>query len=261
MPEVTQRRPDSDDIAALGGGLSRGLVLLLALACGAAAANVYYAQPLLHTLAGAFGVSDGTAGLLITVTQLGYVVGLALVVPLGDLHERRGLITFTMLVTAAGMVVAATAPALAVFGAALAVVGVSSVVAQVIVPMSSSLSADHERGSVVGTVMSGLLIGILLARTISGVLAAALGWRVVFWFAAAAMVRWPPPCVAPCPASRAPPTSPTPASCAPSPVSSAPSRCCASACWWAPWTSAASARCGRRWPSCSPERRITTATR
>ena len=172
----------------LGGGVSRGLVLLLALACGAAAANLYYAQPLLHTLAGAFGVSDGTAGLLITISQLGYVVGLALVVPLGDLHERRGLITFTMLVTAAGMAVAATAPAFAVFGAALAVVGVSSVVAQVIVPMSSSLSTDRERGSVVGTVMSGLLIGILLARTISGLLAAALGWRVVFWFAAAAMV-------------------------------------------------------------------------
>jgi predicted MFS family arabinose efflux permease len=75
-----------------------------------------------------------------------------------------------------------------VFGAALAVVGVSSVVAQIIVPMSSSLSAEHERGSVVGTVMSGLLIGILLARTVSGLIAAALGWRVVFWFAAAVMV-------------------------------------------------------------------------
>ena len=188
MPEPTRRRSRSAGSAELGGGISHGLVLLLALACGAAAANLYYAQPLLHTLAGAFGVSNGTAGLLITISQLGYVVGLALVVPLGDLHERRGLITFTMLVTAAGMAVAATAPAFAVFGAALAVVGVSSVVAQVIVPMSSSLSADHERGAVVGTVMSGLLIGILLARTVSGLLAAALGWRVVFWFAAAVMV-------------------------------------------------------------------------
>jgi len=188
MPEPTRGRRAGAGSAVLGGGVSRGLVLLLALACGAAAANLYYAQPLLHTLAGAFGVSDGTAGLLITISQLGYVVGLALVVPLGDLHERRGLITFTMLITAAGMVVAATAPAFAVFGAALAVVGVSSVVAQVIVPMSSSLSTDRERGAVVGTVMSGLLIGILLARTISGLLAGALGWRVVFWFAAAAMV-------------------------------------------------------------------------
>jgi predicted MFS family arabinose efflux permease len=169
-------------------GISRGLVLLLATACGTAAANLYYAQPLLHTLARAFGVSDGTAGLLITISQLGYVLGLALLVPLGDLHERRGLITGTMLVTATALALAAAAPAFAVLGAALAVVGVTSVVAQIVVPMSSSLSADHERGSVVGTVMSGLLIGVLLARTVSGLIAAALGWRVVFVFAAAAMV-------------------------------------------------------------------------
>jgi predicted MFS family arabinose efflux permease len=169
-------------------GISRGLVLLLATACGTAAANLYYAQPLLHTLARAFGVSDGTAGLLITISQLGYVLGLALLVPLGDLHERRGLITGTMLVTATALALAAAAPAFAVLGAALAVVGVTSVVAQIVVPMSSSLSADHERGAVVGTVMSGLLIGVLLARTVSGLIAAALGWRVVFVFAAAAMV-------------------------------------------------------------------------
>ena len=133
-------------------------------------------------------MSDGTAGLLITISQLGYVLGLALLVPLGDLHERRGLITGTMLVTAAALGLAAAAPAFAVLGAALAVVGVTSVVAQIVVPMSSSLSAEHERGSVVGTVMSGLLIGVLLARTVSGLIAAALGWRVVFVFAAAAMV-------------------------------------------------------------------------
>jgi predicted MFS family arabinose efflux permease len=163
-------------------------VLLLATACGTAAANLYYAQPLLHTLAGAFGVSNGTAGLLITISQLGYVVGLALLVPLGDLHERRGLITGTMLVTALALGLTAASPGFAVMGAALAVVGLTSVVAQIVVAMSSSLSAEHERGSVVGTVMSGLLIGILLARTVSGLIAAAAGWRTVFWFAAAAMV-------------------------------------------------------------------------
>jgi predicted MFS family arabinose efflux permease len=186
--EREQARPASDDDAELGGGIGRGLVLLLAVACGSAAANLYYAQPLLHTLAGALGVSDGTSGLLITLSQLGYVLGLALLVPLGDLHERRRLITITMLLTAAGMVVAATAPSFAVFASAIAIVGVTSVVAQVIVPMSSSLSADHERGQVVGTVMSGLLIGILAARTLSGLIAAAFGWRAVFWFAAGAML-------------------------------------------------------------------------
>jgi predicted MFS family arabinose efflux permease len=188
MPQVQDKPRSGAGEAELGGGISRGLVLLLAVACGTAAANLYYAQPLLHTLGRAFGVSNGTAGLLITISQLGYVLGLALLVPLGDLHERRGLITGTMLVTAAALALSAAAPGFAVLGAALAVVGVTSVVAQIVVPMSSSLSAEHERGSVVGTVMSGLLIGILLARTISGLIAAAMGWRTVFWFAAVAMV-------------------------------------------------------------------------
>jgi predicted MFS family arabinose efflux permease len=191
MPQLqATRRPDAGqaDPAPPTRGISRGLVLLLATACGTAAANLYYAQPLLHTLATTFGVSNGTAGLLITISQLGYVVGLALLVPLGDLRERRGLISATMLVTAAALVLSAVAPSFAVLGAALAVVGVTSVVAQIVVPMSSSLAAEHERGSVVGTVMSGLLIGILLARTVSGLIAAAFGWRVVYWFAAAAMV-------------------------------------------------------------------------
>ncbi len=193
MPQPDSTRPTNAsaghaDTVPPARGISRGLVLLLATACGTAAANLYYAQPLLHTLAGAFGVSNGTAGLLITISQLGYVVGLMLLVPLGDLHERRGLISGTMIVTAGALALTAAAPAFAVLGGALAVVGVTSVVAQIVVPMSSSLSAEHERGSVVGTVMSGLLIGILLARTVSGLIAAAVGWRVVFWFGAVAMV-------------------------------------------------------------------------
>ena len=123
-------------------GISRGLVLLLALTCGAAVANLYYAQPLLHTLSHAFGVSQGTAGLLITITQIGYVIGLALLVPLGDLLERRRMITMTILVTVVALLVAAAAPSYAVFAAGLAVIGVTASVAQVIVPMSSTLAAD-----------------------------------------------------------------------------------------------------------------------
>jgi len=182
--------PSADDRqeAVLGGGVSRGLVLLLAVACGATVANLYYAQPLLHTLSRAFSVSQGTAGLLITISQIGYVLGLALLVPSGDLQERRGLISAALLLTAAGLVVAAIAPGFVVFAAALALVGFSATAAQVIVPMSASLADESARGRVVGTVMSGLLIGILLARTFSGLLAAALGWRIVFWVAAGIMV-------------------------------------------------------------------------
>jgi predicted MFS family arabinose efflux permease len=181
VTDVTPTRPPTP-------GLSRGLVLLLATTCGAAVANLYYAQPLLHTLSRAFGVSESTGGLLITFSQIGFVVGLALLVPLGDLHERRRLICGTLLVTAAGLVAAALAPGFVPFAAALALIGLSSVVAQIVVPMSSTMSAEHQRGRVVGTVMSGLLIGILLARTVSGVIAAAFGWRVVFFAGGAAML-------------------------------------------------------------------------
>jgi predicted MFS family arabinose efflux permease len=181
-PESTANR------GPLGAGIGRSTVLLLATTCGAAAASLYYAQPLLHTIAHAFSVSDSLAGLLVTVTQAGYVIGLALLVPIGDLLERRRLIVAMLVVTAVALGLAAAAPTFVLFAATLAVVGITAVVAQIVVPMSSSLAGDHERGSVVGTVMSGLLIGILLARTISGIVAQLLGWRAVFVLAACAMV-------------------------------------------------------------------------
>ena len=163
-------------------------MLLLAITSGAAAANLYYAQPLLHTLGHVFSVSTGTIGLIVTFAQIGYVLGLAFIVPLGDLLERRGLIIATLLVTAAAMVVCGLAPSFGVFAAATLIVGLSAVAGQVIVPMASSLARPNERGTVVGTVMSGLLIGILLARTFSGIISGALGWRVVFFIAAGLIV-------------------------------------------------------------------------
>jgi len=164
------------------------MVLLLAAACGAAVANNYYAQPLLHTIAATFGVSEATAGLLVTAGQAGYAVGLALLVPLGDLLERRRLIARMLVLTAVAQALAAAAPTFAVLASALALAGVTSVVAQIIVPMAASLATDNERGQVVGKVMSGLIIGILLARTISGLIASVAGWRPVYIMAAAAML-------------------------------------------------------------------------
>ncbi len=188
MSSTAADAPRSSAQARLGAGLPRSLVLLLAIVSGAAVANLYYSQPLLHTLAGAFSVSPATSGLLVTFGQIGYVAGLAFVVPLGDLLERRALITTAMVITAAGMVACALAPTFPVFALATVVVGTSCVSAQVIVPMASSLAEPAARGRVVGTVMSGLLIGILLARTFSGIVAATLGWRFVFWIAAALML-------------------------------------------------------------------------
>jgi predicted MFS family arabinose efflux permease len=168
--------------------LSPRLVLLMAVACGAAVANIYYAQPLLSTIAHDFSVSDGTAGLLVTASQVGYAAGLVLLVPLGDLLERRSLITGILLITALALLATALAPSFSVLAAALLVVGVTSVVAQILVPLASSLAAEEERGRVLGKVMSGLLIGILVARTASGLLSELDGWRLVFVISAALML-------------------------------------------------------------------------
>ena len=180
-------RPMSDT-APPSAGISRRLTLIMAAACGLVVANLYYAQPLLHTIGNSLHVSSAAVGLLVTATQIGYAAGLLLLVPLGDLHERRRLLAIMLAVTSVGLVAASLAPSLAVLAIALACVGLTSVVAQILVPFAATLAAEHERGRVVGTVMSGLLIGILLARTASGLVAAAVGWRSVYLIAAALMV-------------------------------------------------------------------------
>jgi predicted MFS family arabinose efflux permease len=172
---------------ATGARLDRRLVAVMAVACGAAVANLYYAQPLLRTIAGAFGTSDGTAGLLVTVSQVFYAIGLILLVPLGDLVDRRRLIARLLAICTLGLIVMAAAPSFALLAGAMAVVATTSVVVQILVPFASTLAAESERGQVVGMVMSGLLTGILLARTVSGLLAGAAGWRAMFVLAAAMM--------------------------------------------------------------------------
>jgi predicted MFS family arabinose efflux permease len=169
-------------------GIGRARTLLLAVVCGAAVANIYYAQPLLHTIGGEFGVGNGTAALLVTASQVGYAIALAFVVPLGDLLERRRLVSLLLLGCAVVLGLAATAPGFALLATAVALVGVTSAVAQIAVPLAAQLAGDHERGRVVGTVMSGLLIGILGARTVAGFVAEAGGWRWVFALAAGVMV-------------------------------------------------------------------------
>ena len=169
-------------------GISRALVALLATACGISVASLYYAQPLLHTIAGGFGTSSGIAGLIVTSSQIGYALGLAFVVPSGDLLNRRRLVPAMLGVSAAGLFASAVAPNVATLIALASVVGVGSVAAQLLVPLAASLAADDERGRVTGTVMSGLLLGILLARTLSGLIAGAAGWRVVYGSAAGLVV-------------------------------------------------------------------------
>jgi len=164
------------------------LIALMAVATGVSVANLYYAQPLLDTIGRAFGLPDGRAGFIITVTQLGYAAGLVLIVPLGDLLDRRRLIAGVSLLTALSLAGAALAPGIASFAAASAAIGLTAVVTQVLVPLAAHLASDAERGRVVGRVMSGLLLGVLLARVASGFLSDALGWRSVYWIAAGLMV-------------------------------------------------------------------------
>lgn len=174
--------------AATPPAIPRRLVFLLAGACGAAVANLYYVQPLLNVLRHSFGVSQGVSGLLVTGSQFGYLIGLALLVPLGDLLERRRLICGMLLAAVAAAAGCSAAPSFVVLVGALAALGALSVVAMILVPLAATLAGDAQRGQVVGTVMSGLLIGILVSRTLSGLIASLGGWRLVFAVAAAVML-------------------------------------------------------------------------
>ena len=170
---------------------SRGLrliMLVLAFACGASVANLYYAQPLLIPIGRSFGVSNGTAALIVTLTQVGYALGLAFLLPLGDLRENRALASRTLVVTAVALAVAALAPDFAVFLIAIALVGLASVVAQVLVPLAAHLAPEETRGRYVGQVTGGLLLGIMLARSVASLAAAAWGWRSIYAISAVVML-------------------------------------------------------------------------
>ncbi|WP_369363411.1 MFS transporter [Streptomyces sp. CG4] len=168
--------------------MNPALTLVLAVACGLTVANLYYAQPLLDLVAGSFGVSQGAATTVVTLTQTGYALGLLFVLPLGDLVENRRLATRTLLVTATALLLAAVSPVFGMFLAVSVLVGTTSVVAQVLVPLAAHLAPADQRGKVVGRVMSGLLTGILLARTVSSLVADLLGWRAIYVISAVVML-------------------------------------------------------------------------
>ncbi|WON75948.1 MFS transporter [Serratia sp. UGAL515B_01] len=169
-------------------GLSPLLTVIIATATGLAVASNYYAQPLLETIAQNFNLSVNQAGFIVTAAQLGYAVGLLLLVPLGDMFERRSLIVFMTLLAAGGMLVTATSSTLSMLILGTALTGLFSVVAQLLVPLAATLAHPAKRGKTVGMIMSGLLLGILLARTISGALAAIGGWQTIYWVASVLMI-------------------------------------------------------------------------
>ena len=168
-------------------GLSPALTLLFAVACGLCVANIYFAQPLIGPIAETLQLHAGLAGLIMTLTQLGYGAGLLLLVPLADVVENRRLVVIAMGGAVVGLVGVAVSNSAATFLLASFVVGLCAVAAQVLVPFASHLAPDALRGKVVGNIMAGLVAGIMLARPFSSLVAAAFGWRAVFAISAVLM--------------------------------------------------------------------------
>ncbi|CAG8932371.1 unnamed protein product [Penicillium salamii] len=159
-------------------GLTPALVILMSVATGLCVASNYYVQPLLNTIAQQFDLSVSLAGFIVTTAQLGYACGLLLLVPLGDRFERRSLIVTIIALSHSFLFL--------LLGTVMT--GLFSVAAQILVPLAATLAEPERRGKIVGTVMSGLLLGILLARTVAGGLAQLGGWRTVYWTASLLMV-------------------------------------------------------------------------
>ncbi|GAA0848677.1 putative MFS family arabinose efflux permease [Paenibacillus sp. LBL] len=186
VPQVTVTSTESGSVDRTP--LTRYVTLLFAVACGMSVANIYLAQPLLDELSNEFNMDYSIIGILITVTQVFYALGLLLLVPLGDLLNQRRLIIAQMAISIMALVIVGTASSGTMLFAGLALVGLLAVVTQTIVAFAATTAASAERGRVVGMVTSGVVIGILLARTISGILKDIAGWRSVYLVSAALML-------------------------------------------------------------------------
>ncbi|KMN38753.1 MFS transporter [Lysinibacillus capsici] len=168
--------------------ISQAVTLLFATACGMSVANIYFAQPLLDELSNDFAIDQSIIGLIITVTQIFYGLGLLLLVPLGDLLNQRRLIIGQMLLSSVALLLVGTASYVVVLFAGMALVGLLAVVTQTLVAFAATMASSTERGRVVGIVTSGIVIGILLARTFAGLVTDLEGWRSVYLASAAFML-------------------------------------------------------------------------
>jgi len=168
--------------------VSQRLTFVLAAACGMVAANIYYAQPLIAPISAALGLSHAAAGLIVTMTQIGYGIGLLFIVPLGDLVENRTLICSVIMLGAAALLAAAFSVHALPFLVAALFIGLGSVAVQIIIPYAAHLAPEAIRGRVVGNVSTGLMLGIMLARPVSSFVTAASSWHTVFFASAALMI-------------------------------------------------------------------------
>lgn len=167
--------------------LSRRLRLLLAASAGLPVAALYYSQPMLGVMGSSIGASDTEVGLLPTLTQLGYALGILLLTPLGDRFDRRRIILIKAALLSVALLLSGLAPSIGLLLVVSFAVGLMATMAQDIVPAAATLAPERERGKTVGTVMTGLLLGILLSRVVSGVVAEHFGWRAMYLIAAASV--------------------------------------------------------------------------
>ena len=178
------RDPEADSPPAAIPVLSSRMIFLFSLTSALAVANVYSAQPLLESIAASLQVSTGTIGTVVTATQSGYALGLVFLVPLGDCVNRKKLVITQLLLSVLALITAAVAPDLMTLLCAMLLVGLMAVVTQLMVAWAAMLASPEQRGQVVGSVTSGIVIGILLARFVSGMIADLAGWRAVYLTAA-----------------------------------------------------------------------------
>jgi predicted MFS family arabinose efflux permease len=168
-------------------GMPASLVFLLASGAGLAVASIYYAQPVLGVLGPDLHADPRATGFVPTLTQLGYALGILFLAPMGDRYDRRSIILIKAVVLAVALLLSGFAPGIGVLLATSLVIGLAATMAQDIVPAAATLAPEAHRGKVVGTVMTGLLLGILLSRVVSGFMAEHWGWRTVYYMAAASI--------------------------------------------------------------------------
>ncbi|PNB74684.1 MFS transporter [Pseudomonas sp. GW456-E7] len=185
LPDADNGKSARADSAA---GLSPSLTLLFSVTCALAVANVYFAQPLLDSMAQSLGVASSMIGIVVTATQVGYALGLLFIVPLGDLLNRKGLILTQVLLSAVALAGVGAAQQWLTLLGAMVIVGLLAVMVQVLVAYTAVLATPSQRGQAVGTVTSGIVLGILLARFTSGLIADLAGWRAVYFVSSGLML-------------------------------------------------------------------------
>ena len=181
--------PDKATLTSAEGNLTTKVIWLMSIASGVSVANIYYLQPLLTQIAIDFNVAQSTVGLMPTLTQVGFALGLLLILPLADIVEKRRLLSIMLICSSCSLLLLFLASNFSIAAIASFFLGFTSIIPQLLIPLGAQLAKPQERGQVIGSIMAGLLIGILLSRVVSGLLGEIYGWQTIYLFAAILMLN------------------------------------------------------------------------